>query len=131
MSSVQTSIDSLIRENKIFRFTTELENTNMNRKVQLQKIINNFTNPSQDNEVKAKETLLNMKEQFNKIQMKKKWRLLNEEQQKEQLVIYCDKYPKHKDKIFQMFDTKKLKQKNVIYNIDDGFIEDILFESKK
>jgi fructosamine-3-kinase len=140
-SNISTIIDNIVRENKIFRFASELQSTeNEERKEMLREILKKLHNDTNDKSEKAREEISKICVKINENQMKKKWFRLSIEQKIEQITKYIDeKYvnnaeiktkEKELKKILDMLNEDKLENKHVEYDEKNGKIVNIDYEKK-
>ena len=140
-SNISTIIDNIVRENKIFRFASELQSTeNEERKEMLREILKKLHNDTNDKSEKARDEISKICVKINENQMKKKWFRLSIEQKTEQITKYIDeKYLnnteiKTKDKelktILYMLNDNKLENNHVEYDEKKGKIVNIDYEKK-
>lgn len=140
-SNISTIIDNTVRENKIFRFASELQCTeNEERKEMLREILKKLHNDTNDKSEKAREDITKICVKINENQMKKKWFRLSIEQKTEQITKYIDETYKNdtevkiKEKelkiILEMLNEDKLENKFVDYDEKNGKIININYEKK-
>jgi hypothetical protein len=137
--SINTTIDQIVIENKIFRFASELQySDDDNRKYLLREILRRLQNDNSDKSSKAREEINKISEKMNENQMKKKWFRLTNENKIEQIKKYFEKkiddFEKRNNeikKVLEMLESDSLKNKNVTYNEKDGKIENIEYEKIK
>jgi hypothetical protein len=108
-------IDNIIKENKLFRFTTEYAHTiNPDRKNILEHIIRAFDTSNTISCTKNK-----LEQIYNKIDencLKKKWGRLTDEQKKDRLKLYYNDDQDKYNMIVKLLEEKKLKQSCVEYD---------------
>jgi hypothetical protein len=134
--SINTTIDQIVIENKIFRFASELQYTDDdNRKYLLREILRRLQNDNSDKSSKAREEINKISEKLNESQMKKKWFRLSNEHKIEQIKKYFEKKIEdlekrnaEVDKVLKMLESDSLKNKDVTYNEKEGKIENIDYE---
>lgn len=129
------SIDSIVRENKIYRFASELQYCeNEKRKDMIRKILKKIHNDTNDKSEKAREEITKICSKINENQMKKKWFRLFDEQKEEQIKKY---YEENKDKqeeqkkILEMLKNNILENKFVDYDEKNGKIINIELKKEK
>ena len=126
-------IENIRRDNHIFRILSESEETtNEIRKKELLSILKKYQLHT-DNISKAREGINNMRENALCGQLRRPWIRLSEEHKMKQLLIYLtDKIPdeimrkQELEKYVLLINTKKLKSKNVEYDVDNGKIINII-----
>jgi hypothetical protein len=137
--SINTTIDQIVIENKIFRFASELQYTDDDgRKYLLREILRRLQNDNSDKSSKARDEINKISEKINESQMKKKWFRLSTEHKIEQIKKYFDKKIEDVDKrnvemekVLKMLESDSLKNKDVTYNEKEGKIENIDYEKVK
>jgi hypothetical protein len=138
--STNTIIENMIRDNKIHRFSSELQSTNDEaKKILLREILKRLTNNNENEKsVKARNELSKMRDKFNENQMKKKWFRLSKEQKEEQIIKYLNetieddkKRDEEFEKLKKMLENDELENKFVIYNEKEGKIEELNYSEKK
>ena len=136
--SINTTIDNVIRENKIYRFSSELQyNEDEDRKKSLRDILKQLQNDNNDKSSKARENLNVICEKLNQNQLKKKWYRLTKDQKIDQITKYYEEKIENEitrkntiSNVLEMLESEKLKNKNVEYNEKDGKIINIEIEIK-
>jgi hypothetical protein len=131
-------IDKIRIDNKLFRYMSELENIeDDDRKNLLRKKLRELQNDNKDRLEKAREKINDIKSKIDKSEFKKKWFRLTDDQKNEQIKRYFEKNisdPKERkkeiDRFSDMIKLDTLKNKNIIYNEKDGFIENIDLNKK-
>jgi hypothetical protein len=137
--SINTTIDQIVIENKIFRFASELQYIDDdNRKYMLREILRRLQNDNSDKTSKAREEINKISEKLNENQMKKKWFRLSNEHKIEQIKKYFEKKIEDIEKrnaeiqrVINMIESNFLKNKDVTYNEKEGKIENIDYEKNK
>lgn len=137
--SINTTIDQIVIENKIFRFASELQYIeDDNRKYLLRKILRKLQNDNSDKSSKAREEIAKITQKINENQMKKKWFRLTNEQKTEQIKKYFEKKIEDVEKrdneikkVLDMLELESLKNKDIVYNEKEGYIENIEYEKEK
>lgn len=133
-SNIGTIIDDIVRENKIYRFASELQYTENNeRKEMLRDILKKLHNDTNDKSEKAREEITKICIKINENQMKKKWFRLTQDQKTEQIEkFYKDKEDGEKEKkiILDLLKEDKLENKFVEYDDKNGKILNITYEKK-
>lgn len=134
-TNIGTIIDDIVRENKIYRFASELQHTeNTERKEILREILKKLHNDTNDKSEKAREEITKICVKINENQMKKKWFRLAQEQKIEQIEkYYADKEDGEKEKkvVIDLLKKEKLENKHVEYDDKNGKIINIIFEKEK
>lgn len=133
------TFDSIVRENKIYRFSSELQySEDDDRKNLLREILKKIQNDTSNKSVKVREEISILCEKMNANQYKKKWHRLNEEQKKDQIQKYFSEKiednverEKEMNKVFNMLDNDKLKNTHIKYDEKEGKIENIEYEKKE
>ena len=136
MTTIETTIEFLVKKNKIFRFKNELDKTeDKDRQTQIKTILNQLEGNKEflnndNNNARDKLNLI-----FDKIDvetLKNKWSKLKVEQRVDRLHKYFDTLPEGNNKdialkeLTELLNNKKLKTvKEVIYNTTDCKIEKI------
>jgi hypothetical protein len=132
--SIHTKIDEIVRENKIFRFALELQNTVDETRKELIKhklktLQGSTTNESQTT---AKSQLDNIYDNIDVFTLKQKWTKLNEKQKQERIKHYIKtsglneiKQTKLQDKITEMTKGKLFKVTYIDYDNKEGKINSI------
>jgi hypothetical protein len=137
--SINTTIDQIVIENKIFRFASELQYTDDDgRKYLLREILRRLQNDNSDKSSKARDEINKISEKINESQMKKKWFRLSNEHKIEQIKKYFEKKIEdiekrnvEIEKVLKMLESDSLKNKDVTYNEKEGKIENIDYEKVK
>lgn len=137
--SINTTIDQIVIENKIFRFASELQYTDDDgRKYLLREILRRLQNDNSDKSSKARDEINKISEKINESQMKKKWFRLSNEHKIEQIKKYFEKKIEDMEKrnveiekVLKMLESDSLKNKDVTYNEKEGKIENIDYEKVK
>lgn len=137
--SINTTIDQIVIENKIFRFASELQYTDDdNRKSLLREILRRLQNDNSDKSTKARDEINKISEKINENQMKKKWFRLTDEQKMEQIKKYFEKNIENVEKrdneiekVLKMLKSNSLNNKDVTYDEKNGKIEKIEYEKKE
>jgi hypothetical protein len=137
--SINTTIDQIVIENKIFRFASELQCTDDDgRKYLLREILRRLQNDNSDKSSKARDEINKISEKLNESQMKKKWFRLSNEHKIEQIKKYFEKKIEdiekrnvEIEKVLKMLESDSLKNKDVTYNEKEGKIENIDYEKVK
>lgn len=126
--STENIIDELIAECKIYRFASELQDTeNENRKTQLRNILAILQRCDKSvKEEKEETTQLKLKTMFDKeaiFALKKSWGKLNDLQRENRIKYYISemimdsgKKQEYEKKILDLHSTKKLKKTQIVYN---------------
>lgn len=125
--NMNTIIDKMISENKIYRFASELQYTESDeRKEMLRDIlrklqINNISNEEKekDKSEKAKDVINTLSEKINKGSLQKKWNKLTKDQKMERIKLFFEKNKDSKlneEKILQMVDDDTLLNKYIEYD---------------
>ena len=131
---VDTKIDEIIRDNKIFRFALELQNTeDESRKELIKYKLLLLQGVSKEEMVtNAKNKLDNIYDNINTFTLKQKWTRLTDKQKKERISNYIkssklsdDKKDLLTDKITNMMKNKTFKAQFITYNSDEGKIDNI------
>ena len=136
--SVDNQIDEIILECKIYRFASELQNTDdEERKTDLRKILNMYQR-SEQSPIKTNTARQKIDDMFDKIEessLKKRWLKLNIIQKKNKIekfvsnmVMDDNKKEEYKKKLLNMLENKKLKKTLVDYNNTEGIITSIEVE---
>lgn len=136
--SVDNQIDEIILECKIYRFASELQNTDdEERKTDLRKILNMYQR-SEQSPIKTNTARQKIDDMFDKIEessLKKRWLKLNIIQKKNRIeqfvsnmVMDDNKKEEYKKKLLNMLENKKLKKTLVDYNNTEGIITSIEVE---
>jgi hypothetical protein len=137
--SINTTIDQIVIENKIFRFASELQYTEDDgRKYLLREILRRLQNDNSDKSSKAREEINKISEKLNENQMKKKWFRLSNEHKIEQIKRYFEKKIDdvekrniEMEKVLKLLESDSLKNKDVTYNEKEGKIENIDYDKVK
>jgi hypothetical protein len=136
-SNIGTIIDDIVRENKIYRFASELQHTeNSERKEMLRDILKKLHNDTNDKSEKAREEITKICIKINENQMKKKWFRLTQEQKIEQITKYYEntkggETEAEKKIILDLLKYEKLENKFVEYDEKNGKIINIIYEKDK
>jgi hypothetical protein len=138
--STNTEIEKIIRDNKIFRFASELQySDNEKRKELLREILTRLKNNNSDDEkaIKAREEITKIRDKLNENQLKKKWHRLLEEQKVDQIKKYFDEKIEdiaarkiEMNKVLELLKNGDLANKYVIYDEKNGKIENIEYEKE-
>jgi hypothetical protein len=124
--SYDKQVDEIIKDNKLFRFASELQCTTEDaRKLELTEEIKNLNISKQSNEEKAKKKIEDMCKVITVNSGKKKWFRLNKDIQMEKLLEYIERSKTDKSTILKLYTDGKLKGKKIIYNDEKGIIEKI------
>lgn len=135
-NSIDNVIDEIIRDNKIFRFASELQNTNTNnveRKQDIQNILRNLERSNVEEQHCARDKLDNIYSKIDTCALKKKWCRLQVTQKKERIKKYLndnitDIEQRNK---FEKILVEKLEQgylktiKDIDYDVELGIIKNI------
>lgn len=119
-SMIKNEINDLVRDNKIYRYIFELQNSkNENEKIELQNILNEL----QNNKPKNISSLDNLKNHINEIEcmkFKKIWSRLKDFQKEDRLLKFLNSLEFKndiKEKIINLFNDGKLNSsKDVEYD---------------
>ena len=120
-----TIIDNIVRENKIYRMSCELEHIdNKERKESLREVLSMLRNKDVDKSERARENINNVCNKLTESKFKKGWNRLLTEQKEEQLNRFFkdEKNDDIKKKVLKLFNDGKLKQKMVEYDKTNGKI---------
>jgi hypothetical protein len=140
---INTKIDNINRENRIYKFTSELEylltnNHNSERIPLLREILKILQNNNDDKELKARENITNLCNKLTENQLKKKWVRLTLDYKIDQIKKYClekfennEERVKIQEKILKLLEEGKLKQNLIEYNEKIGKIINIEYEIKE
>jgi len=134
-STSRITIDTIVKENKIFRFASELECCNCpNRTKMLNSILKKLHSDSSDMSEKSKSQVETLCEKINLEALKKKWFKLTKEQKEEQIKKYYSQ-EENKDEEYQetikLLNEDKLENKNVEYDEKNGKIINIKKQETK
>jgi hypothetical protein len=139
--SVDTQIDEIIRENKIYRFAYEFERTeDADRKAEIKKILNILQGTKeQEREDAAKSKLNKIYDNIDKFSLKRKWTKLSVAQKQDRIKEYLNLSIKDeklregvKEKLFTMLDDGKLKTTKLVdYDVENAQIKSINLETTK
>lgn len=129
-TSIGTTIDNIVRENKIFRVAAELEHTNnAERKTLFREILRQLQSRENEIQEKARENVNAVCSRLTENQFKKTWNRLTTEQKEEQIKRFFQKDDEEEcEKIMKMLHDGKLKIKMVEYDKKLGKIEGFDFE---
>jgi hypothetical protein len=136
---VATAIDNIVRENKIFRFASELECcTNEIRKNNIRLILRSLQDKSEEKAIKARENITSLCNKITEAQLKKKWIRLTLDQKVSQITKYYEGIEEDEDtqkelikKAFDLLEAGKLKSKMITYDEKEGKIVNINLEFKE
>lgn len=127
-------IDNIIRENKIYRFSSELQYTEDDgRKKMLRDILRSFQNDNNDKSTKARENLNLIRDEINLNQYKKKWFRLSKEQKNDKIIEYYENETDEENEekeVLEMLENDTLKNKCITYDNKKGEISDIAISIK-
>lgn len=133
--SFDTKIDEIIRENKIFRFALELQNTTDETRKELIKHklkILQGTSILESNDM-AKSQLDNIYDKIDNFRLKQKWTKLNDKQKQERITNFIKmckitelKKIRFQEKISEMIKNKLFKPSYIDYDDVNGVINNIV-----
>ena len=135
--STDNVIDELMTECKIYRFASELQTTtDENRKTSLRQILNVLQRCDkaviEGKEDSTQKKLDMMFEQETQYALKKSWAKLNDNQRINRIKFYIsqlimddNKKKDYEKKVLELYETKKLKKAQVLYNEKTGEISKI------
>jgi hypothetical protein len=119
-------MDTLVIDNKLYRFNTEYENTDdLTRRAQLKAIFEKLKGRNLNNIDKFNQILNNIQDKQNT----KPYHRLNLFQKEQIIKEYVkekwgeDKIESYTKQILKFIETKKIITSNVVYNIDTGKLE--------
>lgn len=128
--TVDNHIDGIIRDNTLYRFACELQNTtDEGRKEHIKQIINQLEGVNEMTyEDKIKNKKKNLFEQIDKFTLHSNWTKLTQVQQRERVSSYLKTASKDKKKIesvLKLFDDGKIKKSSILYDKEKGHITEI------
>jgi hypothetical protein len=130
-TSIGTTIDNIVRENKIFRIAAEFEHTdNAERKILFREILRQLQSRETEIQERARENVNAVCSRLTESQFKKTWQRLTIEQKEEQINRFFKdgSDDEESEKILKMLHEGKLKIKMVEYDKKLGKIEGFNFE---
>jgi hypothetical protein len=140
--SINTIIENIVKDNKITRFSSELQYSNFGgeeRKNKIREILKRLSNNNSEHEKsnKAKDDIANLCNIVNENALKKKWIKLTLDQKTGQIEKYfklkiddAELCLKEVDKIIDMIKNDKITNKSFTYNEKEGKLEDIKLNEK-
>ena len=119
-SIIKNDINDLVRDNKIYRYIFELQNSkNENEKIELQNILNDLQNTKSKN-VNSLDNLKNHISEIESMKFKKIWSRLKDFQKEDRLLKFLNSLELKndvKEKIINLFNDGKLNSsKDVEYD---------------
>ena len=129
-TSIKKNIGDTIKDNKIFRFVTQLQYcTNKDDKEKIQRILQKLQTVESEYNENPTHKLDEFIKTLDEYQYKKSWNKLRDFQKKNRLEEYMNRITlddSDKIKLFELLKDKKLNSnKSVEYNISDGILINI------
>lgn len=128
-TSYDSQVLELIRNNKIYRYATELQNiTDEKRKKEILDIMNKLNEQNETMEEKAKKEIDQICTTLEHSIAKKKWFRLSEDMQIDKLNEYIKKHnlQDKQDQIMILYKEGKLKGKKIVYDSENMCITNIV-----